>query len=387
MRAALVTTRHAAQDDRIYYKQALSLAKRMEVVMIAPDDGELLSWPPPVRYRPLPRRRGLLGRSLSLVEAVREVRREQPDFCHVHDLDLVAAIPFLRLLTRAKIIYDSHEAYPEQFLTREVIPRLLRPSVARAVDFLEKHFVRCAHQVVTADKPTERSFAVTGVRANTVFNYPPLEIFETNETEVKAVKAKYADRVPIIYQGTMSADRGLFHMIDALSLIAKSEPAILLRLIGLDKPALKAEARARAVAKGVLGNIEIVEWVPHTQLAYHMKSSLIGLIPLQPTEKYKRNIPIKLFEYMACGLPVVAADVPSIAHFLSQTEAGVLYDSTRPEELARNVLELLADPERCGRMGQSGLAAVRDRWNWERMERELYRVYAVLGACLDEGTV
>ena len=78
MKAAIVTTRHVAQDDRIYYKQALSLAKRMDIIMIAPDDGEELTWHPRVVYRPIPRRRGPLGRLWSVFEAVREVRRVKP---------------------------------------------------------------------------------------------------------------------------------------------------------------------------------------------------------------------------------------------------------------------------------------------------------------------
>jgi glycosyltransferase involved in cell wall biosynthesis len=296
----------------------------------------------------------------------------------LHDLDLVLAIPLLRLLTRAKIIYDSHEAYPQQFLTREAIPSGLRGPVARIVGIVEKGMVRLVRQVITADNPTGRSFVETGVRTDTIFNYPPLRIFETDETKLQAEKNRYADRVPIIYQGTMSADRGLFHMIDALPLIKKVEPGILLRLVGLRDPRLKAQANARAADAGVLESIEIVEWVPHLELAYPMKSSLIGLIPLQPTEKYKRNIPIKLFEYMACGLPVVAADIPSIARYLNRVEAGVLYDSTRPEELARCVLELLADPERRRHMAQAGVQAVRDHWNWERMEKELLNIYEAL---------
>ena len=107
MKAAFVTTRHGAQDDRIYYKQALSLAKRMDVTMIAPDDGKKLDWPPGVTYRPIPRRRSAAGRLRSLVEAIREVCHEKPDFCHVHDLDLALAIPFIRLLTKAKSLHPA----------------------------------------------------------------------------------------------------------------------------------------------------------------------------------------------------------------------------------------------------------------------------------------
>ena len=114
MKVAIVTTRHGAQDDRIYYKQALSLAQRMDVVMIAPDDGEKLSWHPNVIFYPIPRRLSPIGRLWSLVVAVSAIRRENPDFCHLHDLDLALAIPFIRLFSKAKIIYDSHEVFAKE---------------------------------------------------------------------------------------------------------------------------------------------------------------------------------------------------------------------------------------------------------------------------------
>jgi len=52
-KVAIITTRHGAQDDRIYFKEALSLAKKLDVVMIAPDDGEVLDWHSKVTYYPI----------------------------------------------------------------------------------------------------------------------------------------------------------------------------------------------------------------------------------------------------------------------------------------------------------------------------------------------
>ena len=379
MKVAIVTTRHGAQDDRIYYKQALSLAKRMEVTMIAPDDGEMLSWHVAVTYRPIPRRPSPFGRLRSLVEAVSAIYQENSDFCHLHDLDLALAIPFIRFFTKAKIVYDSHEAFPEQILMTQGIPKIFRPFSAKMVDILEKWLVHFAHQVITADEPTCTSFKKSGIPSATIFNYPRLDIFDTDTAKLQKENERYSSRFSIIYQGSVSVDRGLFHMIDALAIIKKTEPGILLRIVGLSDMALKTEALARAKEIGVTDLMEIVGWIPHQDIAYSMKSSLIGLAPLQPTEKYKRNIPIKIFEYMACGLPLIAAELPSIRYYLGKVDVGLLYDSTSPEELARCVLELLADQERRNRMSQNCLKAVQERWNWSEMEKVLFRVYETLG--------
>lgn len=377
-RVAMLTTRHSAQDDRIYFKQALSIAKRFDVVVIAPDDGDDLAWQDGIESVPIPRRSTILGRLWNLAEAVTAVRKSNVGVCHFHDLDLVLAVPALRLLTRAKLVFDSHEAYPQQMLVSPKIPDYARPFTSWLVNIVEKTLVRLCHHVVTADLPTRESFATHGIPSTCVFNYPPLEIFDTDDSVLREQASRYRGRLPIIYQGTASPDRGLFHMIEALPFIRSRCASVLLRIVGLKDPRLQAESRRRASELGVEELLEITPWVPHQEIGYPMKTSLLGLAPWQPEEKHKRNIPIKIFEYMACGLPVVAADLPSIAPYILDSGSGVLYDSTNAEELARCVVELLENSEERLRMAESGLKAVRDKWNWGAMESVLLDVYASL---------
>jgi len=378
-KVVVVTTRHGAQDDRIYFKEALSLAERYRVLVVAPDDGGDLNWEGGVEYRSIRRRRGLFGRLLSVMEAVVTVRKEDPDYCHLHDLDLILAVPILKLITRAKVIFDSHEAYPEAILMKEGIPRGLRTPLSRLLDVVEKWLVGLGDCVITADEPTRESFQRTGLLTATVFNYPPLSIFETDPQLLEKERKGYEGRIPIVYQGSMGRERGLFHMLESLEILREREPRILLRLVGLNNQKLEEEVAIIEREKGLSDNLEIVSWLPHRKMAYVMKSSVLGLIPWQPVEKHKKNIPIKLFEYMACGLAVVAAQLPSIEEYMGRVKVGEMYDSTNSKDLAETVLRLLSDEESLTEMGENGQRAVREAWNWKKMERVLWKVYQELG--------
>lgn len=379
-RVAVLTTRHTAQDDRIYFKQARSLASHFQVTIVAPDDHLDFDWPPNIEYVSIPRRNGLTGRLFSLVDATRAIRRLEPEYCHFHDFDIILAVPFLKHLTGTRLIYDAHEAYPQQALMSRKIPPGLRRIAAVVVGLAEKTVARmCAH-VITADQPTTRSFSSRGISATTVFNYPPLSLFDKTSGKSNQTGKIARGETRIIYQGTVSVDRGLFHMIRALKLIAQKRPKTVLRIVGLSNQDLRDKASELADDLGVASSLEIFGWTPHEAIVDSMRDCAVGLAPLQPEEKYKRNIPIKIFEYMACGLPVIAADLPSIAPYISESGAGVLYDSTRADELARCVIELLDDPERRKRMGEAGLKAVREKWNWGVMESVLLDVYASLEA-------
>ncbi len=387
MRVTIVTTRHGAQDDRIYHKEAVSLAKRLGVTMIAPDDGDELVWAPGVSFRPIPRRRGPLGRIRAVLEATREVVRERPDFCHLHDLDLVLAIPLIRALTRARIIYDSHEVFTrDDMLLNRRMPEPWLSIVAAATEAAERALLSAGHHVVTAVEPGDRAFQGIRVPLTTVFNYPPLHLFEGGAGPVDEVTARSTDRLPIVYHGVMSRERGLFHMLEAVALLRQTEPRVLLRLIGLQGDRLTQEVNETIGRLGISEQVEIAGWLPHEEVAARLRASLIGLVPLQPCEKYRRALPVKLLEYMACGLPVIAARLTLLERYVQESGGGLLYDSARADELAQCVLTLLRDPTGRRRMGDNGARAVRERWNWGRMEDVLFGVYESLGARFEEAT-
>jgi glycosyltransferase involved in cell wall biosynthesis len=84
--------------------------------------------------------------------------------------------------------------------------------------------------------------------------------------------------------------------------------------------------------------------------------------------------PLKVFEYMAAGLPVVAPDIPRLRAVIRPDADGLLYDAARPEALA-DALECLTDPARRLAMGRSARARVVHQFSWaahcERLDAAL----------------
>lgn len=384
MKVALVTTRHGTQDDRIYFKQALSLAKRLDVVMIAPDDGVNLTWAPGISFHPIPRRHGF-GRLWSMIEAVRAIRREKPDFCHLHDAELALIIPLIRFLTKAKIIYDTHEVFTRQV----ILVRLQRYAwfgrgIAWLGEMIERAVVRFAHHIITAVAPGNLAFKGIGIPVTPIYNYPRLSVFQADSPIPAFEPVSNSERLPIVCQGALNRIRGLFHMLDAVALVKQSEPRILLKLIGIIRADQQIEFEQRVMTLGIADNVEFSGWLQHDEIATVLKTSLIGLVPLLPTPADNWALPNKLLEYMACGLPVIAARLPLMSQYVTDSDGGLLYDSTSSEELAKCILALLSNPERRRQMGENGQRAVMERWNWDRMEAALFDIYASLGAQFPE---
>jgi glycosyltransferase involved in cell wall biosynthesis len=319
---------------------------------------------------------------LKLLAAMRAVWSTRPDIVHFHDYDILLVAPIMRYLLPSRLVYDAHEDYPASALISERFPRALRPAIARLVRLFELALARCCTLIIAADTPTAEYLAQTGVLVRVLFNYPRVSLFPDEETKPDRNQEFFADHSVITYQGTMGADRGLFHMIGAMPCILARRPDCRLLLVGLKDDGLRRRALALADRLGVREAVVVIPWLPHVEIHRYLRRSKIGLVPLQPEEKYKRNIPIKLFEYMACGLPVLAADLPPIRPYIEESGAGLLYDSTSPEALAEGVIGMLSDEETLRQMGENGRRAVRERWNWGKMEERLLEAYEELDAQL-----
>ena len=380
MKILVLTTAHQPDDDRIYYKQVISLlTKYAEVHIVAPvRAGETFALDPRVVLHAIPRRPGLLGRLLTTFRAAVQVMRLKPDVCHFHDLEFVAMVPLIRLLTRTRLIYDAHEVYPESMLISPKIPGWLRPAAARIVDLIEKNCARLCARIITADEPNTASFAKCGVPVTTLFNFPRLSLFQPDARRVAELRNSYPGRRILLYQGTMSRERGLFHMLAGMHLLQELVPEALLMLVGLNDADLRAEAEAQTRRDQTEHHVAILPWVPHADIPAYIALAEIGLASLQPNPKFNKNIPIKMFEYMACGVPVLAADLPAIANFLAGSGAGVLYDSTDAQAFAREAQRMLANRADREAMARAGRDAVARHWNWGEMEKQLLQIYAEL---------
>jgi glycosyltransferase involved in cell wall biosynthesis len=376
VRICVVTTLHEPKDDRIYYKEVLSLRKRYrDITLVAPRsdaDGERLA--PEVRFAPLSHRKGAIWRLLRLPEALIVICRLRPDVCHLQDFDLIFLIPFLRVLTRARLIYDVHENFPEHALDRFLNHPRLGGLLARCVEWIENRLARKCHVVLGVVDHQIRRFEAVGARAVAVYNYPRLELLNVERAPGPGTKS-FGDRPVLLFHGNMGRDRGLFDMLAAIGLVRHSIPDVLLLLIGFLSQDDRDETTRMIRELHIEGNVQILQHVDHGQIAGWLGLATIGLVPTRPVVAYRHALPIKLFEFMISQVPVLAADLPEIAPYVKTSGAGLLFESGNPVSLAEGIGTMLAGRAGLKRMGENGRRAVEEKWNWSRMEERLFVVY------------
>jgi glycosyltransferase involved in cell wall biosynthesis len=85
--------------------------------------------------------------------------------------------------------------------------------------------------------------------------------------------------------------------------------------------------------------------------------------------------PNKVFEYMACGLPLVASDLPSLRYIMQQSEAGLTAKADDSAAHAAAIRRLLDDPALARQLGENGRRFVYATHNWEREGEKLIQFY------------
>ncbi len=145
------------------------------------------------------------------------------------------------------------------------------------------------------------------------------------------------ERAVALYAGSLSAAKGIQTLLDTAARL----PAIHFALLG-GGPDEVAHWRARA---GSLANVEFRGFVARGELASWFAAADVALFPNSSADALARSTsPLKLFEYAAAGLPMVAAAIPAVSGWLREGDNAFLCRPDDPEDMARVLARALADP-------------------------------------------
>lgn len=355
-------------ETRMFHKEAKTLsAAGYEVVYIGQHNRAEIA--EGIRINPLPRPKTRLDRMTRLMwNLIRLAIKERADVYHLHDPELIPAGLVLKLLGR-KVVYDVHEAFGEKIPSKEWIPIRLRPLLSRVFPIFEKLSSRWFDHIITADRFVARQFKSKKVVV--IANYPVLEMLKKVSLPHKAMSRNGGTTIAI-YAGGLTKERGFFRMLDAMNSLSSID--IDLHLLGsCENPSYErvVERTERVKYFGVLGFEKVFDY---------LTSSNIGLALFQPVPAYlyAGENTNKLFEYMACGLAVIASNFPNLREFVEGNKCGFCVDPTSPKEISSAIRFLHENPKIRMEMGENGRKAVMDKYNWEQESKKLLKIYEEL---------
>jgi len=168
-----------------------------------------------------------------------------------------------------------------------------------------------------------------------------------------------------LYVGHFYKWKGVYTLLDA----AKNIQANVV-LIGGTKE--DYEAVSQYAKEEEISNVYLHPFVPHREIIPYIKSADVLVLPNTAHEErsQKYTTPVKLFEYMASGVPIVASNVPSFTHYLENNKNAFLCEPDNAGELAKAVNQIVQSPAHAKALAQSARESV-SRYTWDNRARAI----------------
>ena len=363
VRICHITSVHPRYDVRIFHKECKSLSDKFEVHLIVADGkGDELVDNMFIHDIGKPKNRRDRVFRISKCVFKKALETDAAVF-HFHDPEL---LPVGKKLTaRGKIvIYDSHEDLPRQILTKPWIPRFLRKTVSKIVEVAENRYARKMSAIIAATPHIQHRFQkVTKKAVACVCNYPIISEITINRDWAARARA-------VCYVGGIFVERGIWEMLQAVD---KSET--ILKLAGKFSPeSLQTEIEQKTEWK----KVDYQGYVGREEINKLLADSMAGLLLLHPMPSYVDSLPIKLFEYMAAGIPVVCSDFPLWRSIVEKNGCGICVNPFDTDSVAEAIQKIVDEPTEAAKMGNNGREAVERQYNWDSQAEVMKMFYQSL---------
>ncbi len=174
----------------------------------------------------------------------------------------------------------------------------------------------------------------------------------------------------IIFAGVMYHHRGLDILLDAAPKIIKVLPDTKIVLLG-EGPEMK-RLQTIISERGISKNVELKGWVARNEIPSYLSSASLAIGPLQLTLTTANSIPIKVLEYMASSLPILAKAGSLSDDLLKCDENGYFVDNTN--DVAEKAIKILQDPLLVERMGNMSRTMVK-KFSWTNILTPFLKKY------------
>ena len=273
-----------------------------------------------------------------IIKAVRILIKNRYDLLHSHEEASIFGVALSKIF-KVRHLYDFHSSIPQAM--RNFGYSGYSPIISM-LELIERWVINSSHGVITVSPMLDNYVRRINDRVASVMieNGPASDspdIGKEDLTSTELPQPGMASRKIVLYAGTFEVYQGLELLIESANLITKSRDDVLFVLIG-GRPQ-QIDSLSKLVEKlGITSNFHFTGSLPIEALPAFINIADV----LISTRTTGMNPPLKIYDYMKSGKPIVATNIEAHTKILNN-DLAVLVDP-HPESIANGVISLLDDP-------------------------------------------
>lgn len=316
---SIISSVHKWNDTRIFSKEALSLSKKYKVLLSAKANFKKKKIKKIEVYGLYDYNKRFL-RPLNWIKILFRIMKSKSKVIHFHDPELIILGVFLKLFTNKKVVYDIHEDYTKTIIKKNWLgPLWVRKIISRIFGFLETNISNIFDlNIIVIDNWMNKYKNSVVVK-----NYPVIEKIDFDDITKK-------NRV--VYIGNLGKERGIEEMIESFDKLSNED--IVLDLIGKwSNEKLKEKIMPKI---NLNKNINFLGYLPISEAKKYLKEAKLGFC-LYTDKKFEENIPVKMYEYLSYGTPVLFSNFESWKNKISKEGWGIPVNPSNIEEIIKEI--------------------------------------------------
>jgi len=321
-----------------------------------------------------------------LVSILRVIMVSNPDIIYTRNVSFALLGLLIKRIKNAKLVLELNGLFSEDWKSGKKLYvgiKKLYVGIKNIVwSYLEIFVAKKADAVIAVAQGIKDILIQRGGDRNKIFVIPNganVDMFRqiNNSAAINELRNHHSiseNDYIVAFIGNLAPHHGIEYLIKSAPLVLNVLPNTKFLIVG--DGAIKKELINLSERIGVSDEIIFTGRVSYEIVPLYINMADVCVAPFIRARNERIGLsPLKIYEYLACGKPVVASDIKGVGDLLRHSNAGIAVTPEDPVELANAIIKLLKDEELRRQMGENGRKVVVNNYSWEHTAKKTIEVF------------
>jgi glycosyltransferase involved in cell wall biosynthesis len=297
----------------------------------------------------------------------------KPDAIYLRQGLFEVSPPILAWLFRVPYVIEKNGIMEDEFRSRgfsEIVIKILR--LAEEINFCLSDKIVCVTEGIKRE--IVRRYKVNEGKLMVIPNGANVELFQPlDKRECRRKLGLEENAFYVGFVGSFAPWQGLEILIEAAKRVKEQGYAQIKHILvgdGEQEPLLRQKVREYKLEQ----EIRFTGRVAYEQVVNYMNACDVAVAPFTTKGSAALGSPLKLFEYLACGRPVIASRVDGVKEVIEEGKCGYLFEPGDAEELAKRIIQSYQERDALEEMGIRGRRLVESKYSWRTTAERIVEV-------------